>query len=54
MKWPEMPIGLLAGQVHIGELAGHVKRLLTEVAVGRRVLWYIPELHKLLRAGAYQ
>jgi ATP-dependent Clp protease ATP-binding subunit ClpC len=45
---------ILAGQVYIGELEERMRRLLEQLDVGRRVLWYVPNLHELAYAGRHR
>ncbi|MFN2369966.1 MAG: AAA family ATPase [Candidatus Krumholzibacteriia bacterium] len=44
---------LLAGQMFIGQLEQRVKDLVTQLAGGRRVVWYVPDFHSLGWAGTH-
>lgn len=45
---------LMAGQQWFGQLEGRVQRLLEEVNVGKRIIWYVPDLLQLARSGTHQ
>ncbi|MEO7403036.1 MAG: AAA family ATPase, partial [Burkholderiales bacterium] len=43
-----------AGMSYIGELEGRMRRLLDEIDVRRRVVWYVPNIHELFYAGRHR
>ena len=45
---------ILAGQTHLGMLEERLQKLLRCLGGGRRVLWIVPEFHRLLWAGRHQ
>lgn len=45
---------VLAGQVYVGELEQRMQRLLRELDVGRRVVWYQPNFHEFFYAGRHR
>jgi ATP-dependent Clp protease ATP-binding subunit ClpC len=44
---------LMAGQVYIGELEGRVRRVVDELSIGKRVVWFVPSLLQLT-SGAHR
>jgi len=45
---------LMAGQIYIGELEGRVRRIVDELAIGKRVVWFVPSLLQLATSGAHR
>jgi ATP-dependent Clp protease ATP-binding subunit ClpC len=45
---------LMAGQIYIGELEGRVRRIVDELSIGRRVVWFVPSLLQLATSGAHR
>src|SRR5579859_7967854 len=45
---------LMAGQIYIGELEGRVRRILDELSVNKRVIWFVPSLVQLATSGAHR
>jgi ATP-dependent Clp protease ATP-binding subunit ClpC len=45
---------LMAGQLWFGQLEERVKRTVEELAVGKRIIWYVPDLLQLARSGTHQ
>jgi ATP-dependent Clp protease ATP-binding subunit ClpC len=45
---------LMAGQIYIGELEGRVRRIMDELAIGKRVFWFVPSLLQLATSGAHR
>lgn len=42
-----------AGQKYIGELEGRIRRLIEELAVSKRVVWYVPDLLQIVFSGTH-
>ncbi|MEZ5851590.1 MAG: AAA family ATPase [Hyphomicrobiaceae bacterium] len=45
---------LQAGQQYIGQLEARIRQLLDELGVGRRIIWYVPDLLALALSGTHQ
>lgn len=45
---------LMAGQKWFGELEGRIQRALEELAVTKKVIWYIPDILQLALSGTHQ
>ena len=45
---------LMAGQEYIGQLEERLRRIATELAAEKRVLWYVPDLLQLAMSGAHR
>ncbi len=45
---------LQAGQQYIGQLEARIRQLLDELAVGRKIIWYVPDLLALALSGTHQ
>src|SRR5579872_7258533 len=45
---------LMAGQIWFGQLEGRVRQLVEEITVGKRLIWYVPDLLALARSGTHQ
>jgi len=45
---------ILSGQSFIGELEKRLRELTTQLATGRRVVWYAPNFHELVYAGRHR
>ena len=45
---------LMAGQIWFGQLEGRVRKLVDEVTVGKKLIWYVPDLLQLARSGTHQ
>ena len=45
---------LMAGQVYAGDLEERLRRLVAELTVEKKVLWYIPDFAKLAVSGMYR
>jgi ATP-dependent Clp protease ATP-binding subunit ClpC len=44
---------LQAGQKYIGELEGRIRRLIEELAVSKRVVWYVPDFLQIVFSGTH-
>ncbi len=44
---------LQAGQKYIGELEGRIRKLVAELAVAKRVIWYVPDLLQIVFSGTH-
>jgi ATP-dependent Clp protease ATP-binding subunit ClpC len=45
---------VMAGQIYIGELEKQLRRLITELAVEKKVLWYVPDFARLANSGTHR
>jgi ATP-dependent Clp protease ATP-binding subunit ClpC len=45
---------LMAGQQWFGQLEGRIQRTIEEVAVAKKLIWYIPDILQLARSGTHQ
>jgi ATP-dependent Clp protease ATP-binding subunit ClpC len=45
---------LMAGQIYMGELEGRVRRLMDELSIGKRVVWFVPSLLQMATSGAHR
>ncbi len=45
---------LMAGQEYIGQLEERLRRIATELAAEKRVLWYVPDLLQLAMSGTHR
>jgi ATP-dependent Clp protease ATP-binding subunit ClpC len=45
---------LMAGQIWFGQLEGRIRKVADEVAVAKKLIWYIPDLLQLARSGTHQ
>jgi ATP-dependent Clp protease ATP-binding subunit ClpC len=45
---------LMAGQTYFGQLEERMRRLVDDLAVDKRVLWYVPDFLQLAASGAHQ
>jgi ATP-dependent Clp protease ATP-binding subunit ClpC len=45
---------LMAGQIWFGQLEERVRRVADEVTVGKKLVWYVPDLLALARSGTHQ
>ncbi len=45
---------ILAGQRYVGDLEERLRNLVRQLDARRRVLWYIPDFHRLVWAGRHQ
>ena len=45
---------LKAGQKYIGQLEGRIRQALEELAVSKKIIWYIPDLLDLALSGTHQ
>ncbi len=45
---------LQANQVYIGELEGRIRKVIEELANGRRIIWYIPDILQMAMSGRHQ
>ena len=45
---------LMAGQKWFGELEGRIQRTITELAVSKKLIWYIPDLLQVALSGTHQ
>jgi ATP-dependent Clp protease ATP-binding subunit ClpC len=45
---------LQAGQVYIGELEGRIRKVIEELAGGRKLIWYIPDILQVAMSGRHQ
>ncbi len=44
----------MAGQIWFGQLEGRVRQVVDEIKVGKRLIWYVPDLLQLARSGTHQ
>ena len=44
---------LMAGQKYIGELEGRIRRMVTELAVGKKIVWFVPDFLQILLSGSH-
>ncbi len=45
---------LMAGQQWFGQLEGRIQRTIEELAVTKKLIWYIPDLLQMARSGTHQ
>jgi ATP-dependent Clp protease ATP-binding subunit ClpC len=45
---------LMAGQQWFGQLEGRIRETVDQLTVGKKVVWYIPDLLQLARSGTHQ
>src|SRR5690606_14999792 len=45
---------LMSGQKYFGQLEERLRRLTSELAVEKRVLWYVPDLMQLASSGRHE
>jgi ATP-dependent Clp protease ATP-binding subunit ClpC len=45
---------LMADQLWFGQLEGRLRRATEEITVGKRLIWYVPDLLQLARSGTHQ
>src|SRR5207245_4213102 len=45
---------VMAGQIWFGQLEGRIRQVVDELTVGKKVIWYIPDLLQLARSGTHQ
>ena len=45
---------IMAGQIYFGQLEGRVRQLVDEIAVAKKLIWYVPDLLQLARSGTHQ
>jgi ATP-dependent Clp protease ATP-binding subunit ClpC len=45
---------IMAGQKHIGELEARLRLLVRELAIGKKVIWFAPDILQLATAGIHQ
>jgi ATP-dependent Clp protease ATP-binding subunit ClpC len=45
---------LQAGQMYIGQLEGRIREALQELDIGKKVIWYVPDLLGLALSGTHQ
>jgi ATP-dependent Clp protease ATP-binding subunit ClpC len=45
---------LMAGQQWFGQLEGRIQRTIEELAVAKKLIWYIPDMLQLARSGTHQ
>ncbi len=45
---------LMAGQQWFGQLEGRIRETVDQLTVGKKVIWYIPDLLQLARSGTHQ
>jgi ATP-dependent Clp protease ATP-binding subunit ClpC len=45
---------LMAGQLWFGQLEGRIRQVVDELAAGKKLIWYIPDLLQLARSGTHQ
>lgn len=45
---------LMAGQQWFGQLEERIRRVVSEVTVGKKLIWYVPDLLQLARSGTHQ
>ena len=45
---------LMAGQIWFGQLEGRVRQVVDEITVGKKLIWYVPDLMQLARSGTHQ
>jgi ATP-dependent Clp protease ATP-binding subunit ClpC len=45
---------LMAGQQWFGQLEGRIQRTIEELAVSKKLIWYVPDIMQLARSGTHQ
>jgi len=45
---------LMAGQQWFGQLEGRIQRTIEELAVAKKLIWYIPDIMQMARSGTHQ
>ncbi len=45
---------IMAGQQWFGQLEGRIRETVDQLTVGKKVVWYIPDLLQLARSGTHQ
>ena len=45
---------LMAGQQWFGQLEGRIQRTIEELAVSKKLIWYIPDMMQMARSGTHQ
>ena len=45
---------LMAGQKYIGELEGRIRRLMAELAAGKKIVWFVPDFMQILLSGSHR
>ena len=45
---------LMAGQKYIGELEGRIRRMVAELAAGKKVVWFAPDFLQILLSGSHR
>jgi len=45
---------LMAGQIWFGQLEGRIRRIVDELTVAKKLIWYVPDLLQLARSGTHQ
>jgi len=45
---------LMAGQKYIGELEGRIRRLVAELAAGKKIVWFVPDFMQILLSGSHR
>jgi ATP-dependent Clp protease ATP-binding subunit ClpC len=45
---------LMAGQIWFGQLEGRIRRVIDEITVAKKLIWYVPDLLQLARSGTHQ
>ncbi len=45
---------LMADQMYIGQIEGRVRQLVAELAVSKRIVWYVPDLLSLATSGKHR
>ena len=44
---------LQAGQIYIGQLEARIRSMLDELVLGRKIIWYIPDILQLAQSGTH-
>ena len=45
---------LMAGQKYIGELEGRIRRMVAELAAGKKLVWFVPDFLQILLSGSHR
>ena len=45
---------LMAGQQWFGQLEGRIQRAIEELAVSKKLIWYIPDILQIALSGTHQ
>lgn len=45
---------IMAGQKYIGELEGRLRRMVAELAAGKKIVWYLPDFMQIVLSGSHR